>query len=88
MVQKSADTVTFSTNQQSYTRSSIESIQLLHYKSLEDGHVLTDLAVPKSALSYLDSSEIVIFYDQQEPQTAGGDINRTILHCTAPCIHR
>jgi hypothetical protein len=88
VVQKSADTITFSADQQSYTRSSIESIQILHYKSLEGGHVLTDPTLPKSALSYLDSSEIVIFYDQQEPQTADGDINRTILHCTAPCIHR
>jgi hypothetical protein len=86
MVQKFVDTVTFSADRHSYTRSSIESIQLLHYKSLDSGYVLTDPALPKRALSCLDSSEIVIFYAQQDPRTAAEDIDRTILHCNVPCF--
>jgi hypothetical protein len=87
MIQKFADTVTFSADRHSYSRSSIESIQLLHYKSLDSGYMLTDTALPKHALSCLDSSEIVIFYDQQEPRTETEDINRSVLHCIVPCFH-
>jgi len=84
MIQKFAEMITFSTGRHSYSRSSIDSIQLLHYKSLDNGYILTDAAIPKHALSCLDSSEIVIFYTQQEPQTAVEDIDRTILHCIVP----
>lgn len=87
MIQKFVDTVTFSTDRHSYSRNSVESIQLLHYKTLDGGYMLTDTSLPKHALSCLSSSEIVIFYAPQEPRTEAEDIDRTILHCIFPCFH-
>lgn len=87
MFQKFADTVTFSTGRHSYSRSSIESIQLLHYRSLDSDYLLTDMALPKHALSCLSSSEIVIFYAPQELRTEAEDVDRTILHCIFPSFH-
>jgi hypothetical protein len=85
-IQKLAEKVTFTANGQSYIRSSIESIQLLHYKSLDCARILSDRAMPRTALSCLDSSEVVVFYDQQESVAADGDISRNILHCTTPNV--
>jgi hypothetical protein len=87
MIQKFVDTVTFSTDRHSYSRSSVEYIQLLHYKSLDSGYMLNDIALPTHALSCLASSEIVIFYAPQEPRTEDEDIDRMILHCDFPCFH-
>jgi hypothetical protein len=80
-VQKLAEKVTFTANGQLYTRTSIESIQLLHYKSLDSARILDDRATSRMGLLCLDSSEIVVFYDQEGSAAADGDITRHILHC-------
>lgn len=78
--------MTFTANGQLYTRNSIESIQLLHYRSLDSARILSGQAMPQTALSCLDSSEVVVFYDQQESAAVYEDISRNILHCTTPDV--
>jgi hypothetical protein len=82
-IQNAVDTVTFSTRQRSYMRSSVETIKLLHYISLDGASTSSDPSSPNGSLSYLDSAEIVVFYDEQDPQ-ATGDVSGTILHCMHP----
>ncbi len=83
-IQKLAEKVTFIANGQLYMRTSIESIQLLHYRSLESSRILGDRAMSRTGLLCLDSSEIVVFYDQEGSEAADGDITRHILYCITP----
>ena len=83
-IQKLAEKVTFNAGGRSYTRNSIDSIQLLHYRSLDCSRLVDDRAMPRADLSCLASSELVVFYDQQELTALDEDIGRTVLHCISP----
>jgi hypothetical protein len=64
-------------------RSSVEAIKILHYISLDGANISSDPSSPRGTLSYLDSAEVVVFYDEQDSQAAG-DVSGTILHCMHP----
>jgi len=85
-INKSVDTVTFTTVRRSYTRCSIEAVKLLHYQSLKDNSIRDDHLLLRNAPSYLDSAEVVVFYGRQDSQAEHGDITSTILRCTSPIL--
>ena len=66
-------------------RTSIEDILLLHYKSFEDDASSSDSSSPAASTCnpYLDSAEVVVFFDEQDSQ-AVGDVSRITLNCSLP----
>jgi hypothetical protein len=76
------DVITFPTGERSYTRGSIEAIQLLHYRSFGSDDLGGDRQRRGSSISddYLDNAEVVIFYEEQDSQ-ATGDVSKMILQC-------
>jgi hypothetical protein len=64
-------------------RGSIEAIKLLHYKALGENNTQSE---PSSAFSYLDSAEIVVFFDEEESK-ATGDVNSATLHRMYSILH-
>lgn len=87
-VQRSVQTITFSTGLRSYTRASIQEIQVLHYRPFH-GFVSGDDRLP-TAESMHDSpspsAEIVIFFNEQNSGLAG-DISRVVIHRELPQAH-
>lgn len=79
---KSVETVTFTFTGQSYTRRLIESIQLLHYKSLDGAQILGRAAIQRASLIPSRPFELVVFYDDRESAEMGEDVDRTIIHGT------
>jgi len=87
-VRRSVRNVTFSTGQRTYTRASIETMQLLHYKvvSLDYLHgTISDLGDAHYE-SYLDNAELLVFYAEKESRT-NGDVSRTSIRCSHPDLH-
>jgi hypothetical protein len=62
-------------------RSSIDAVQLLHYKSLDRDRVLTDAAVPRISMPVAETAEIVVFYGDNESDVETEDVNRTVIYC-------
>jgi hypothetical protein len=76
-IRKQVEKVTFTMGRQSYTRDSVDAVQLLHYKTV-DSESMTSVSVtnPESLVS-MESADLVIFY----ATSARNDVTRTILHC-------
>lgn len=55
----------------------IESIQLLHYKSLRQDRLISNSVVYSEDLRQMADAELVIFYGQD---SSGTDVKQTILH--------
>ncbi|EPS45885.1 hypothetical protein H072_232 [Dactylellina haptotyla CBS 200.50] len=77
--QGQVDKVTFTINRQSYSRTGIEAIQLLHYKTLNKEYRTVDFAIYPKDLLPLNTAELVISY---KPKSSGGDITKTVLYLT------
>ncbi|KIX00530.1 uncharacterized protein Z518_10670 [Rhinocladiella mackenziei CBS 650.93] len=78
-VRKSVDSITFSSGPRSYTRASVGTIQLLHYKTVGNESLQSrssDLAT--SSESYLSTAELVVHYSENDSQ-AGADVSLTTI---------
>lgn len=61
-----------------YTRKFIDSVLLLHYKSLDQRNEELNMLAPSSSSIMLDSAEIAINYAEDEDE-GPGDIARSII---------
>ena len=73
--------MSFSVDGRSYSRESVQLVQLLHYKSLPLHGSSDILAISRSQLSYSDTAEVVLFFDPLDSAVDDGDISRMVLHC-------
>ncbi|KAK7417908.1 hypothetical protein QQZ08_011448 [Neonectria magnoliae] len=78
--QKDIESVTLSANKKSYTRSSIQTIQLFHYKTLEKNVLIHKPSFHRQGLLHCDNAEIVMSYEPADPDSDDADITRTILY--------
>jgi len=83
---KQVTTVTFTINQQSYTRDSVDIVQILHYKDINGRSLLSNSALSSWSLSSRSSAEIVIFYHMINPESVDQDVDKIILHCMFTCV--
>ncbi|KAF7533247.1 hypothetical protein G7Z17_g13540 [Cylindrodendrum hubeiense] len=68
---------------QAYTRNSIETVQLLHYKALEKRLLGGYPAAIGHQTSHCDNAEIVVFYGQEDSRDDDADIDRTVVYSCA-----
>ncbi|RYO84286.1 hypothetical protein DL764_009356 [Monosporascus ibericus] len=76
-IQKKVENITFAIGRQSYQRTVIESIQLLHYKALRQDRSVSDSVIYSEDLTQVGTAELVIFYGED---SSGTDVKQTTLH--------
>jgi hypothetical protein len=64
-VHKLIDGVTLTMNGRSYTRSSIEAVQLLHYKAMDQDDLFSHMLTHPADSQLTPSAELVIFYGKE-----------------------
>lgn len=82
----SLQNITFSSGPKSYTRTSVETIQLLHYKALNLHSLQTEAPDTRGVAGqerFVDHAEFLIFYSRNEA-SASNDISRTSVRCMTP----
>jgi hypothetical protein len=85
-IEKSMDKITFSIGQRAYSRECIDSIQILHYRQMEehgdpDGpDDFEEALVPTRSPDYFAYAEVLVFYDEEDAKSTG-DVTRSILLC-------
>ncbi|KAK4031596.1 hypothetical protein C8A01DRAFT_21213 [Parachaetomium inaequale] len=74
------DAVTLTMNGQSYTRRSIEAVQLLHYNAINQDDLLSQTLVHPADIQPSDSAELAIFYGKDDAiSPAPSDLDRMII---------
>ncbi|KFA81804.1 hypothetical protein S40288_11208 [Stachybotrys chartarum IBT 40288] len=82
--QKQIEKVTFTIGSQSYSRAAIETVQLLHYRTLrEESAAIVDSVEHPEALAPMATAELVVFYSASD-----NDVTRVIMHLTHKTIVR
>ncbi len=72
--------MTFTINRQSYTRSDIKSIQILHYNALKIEYLVSDLSITLNDMLPQQTAEVTIFFTQKGEETLKDDIDRIRLY--------
>ena len=67
----------------SLKQDSIDSVQLLHYKTVELEKLLADICLSDTAVRYNKTAEVSIFYGNQHSndQEDADEMSRTVLEC-------
>lgn len=74
------ENIIFTKNGRSYTQSSIDEIQLLHYKVVKKNDLFDNTAVqPEGMTSPETNAELVILYQSDAPASSVGDVDQTIV---------
>lgn len=75
-IQKQIESVTFTTNRQSYSRSAIKDIQILHYGALNTEDLFRYSSVTPNDMIPQNTAEVLIFFGQKDEKTSKDDIDR------------
>ncbi|KAF4505454.1 hypothetical protein G6O67_007400 [Ophiocordyceps sinensis] len=76
---QSINAVRFTSGNVTYSRDSVEFVQMLHYKSIDLDRILDEAVLPRSAFEDERKVEIVVTYGKQEAKGPADGIVRTIL---------
>jgi hypothetical protein len=72
--------VTFTINRQSYTRTDIKSIQILHYNALKTEYLISNSSVTPNDVLPQQTAEVTIFFTQNGEETSKDDTDRITLY--------
>jgi hypothetical protein len=79
-VSQSIVTIKFASGNLQYVRDAINSVQIVHYKSIDLKRILDDSTPPQSVFEQNRSAEVLIVYRNDERTAKREDIVRITLH--------